>query len=83
MTGLVFTFIRPRPFGPYLLLGMVVSLAGAFVQARRIAPHPLFNHNDLFHVLEMGALYLCYQAARAFPEEPSGTGARRPASVVS
>ena len=67
--GLVFTLVRRTAFGPFLLAGVLVSLAGAFVQARRIAPHPFFNHNDLFHVLQMGGLYLCYRAAQAFPRE--------------
>ena len=65
--ALFFTLVRRQAFGPFLLFGVVVSLLGAFVQALQIAPHPSFNHNDLFHVLQMGGLYLCYRAARAFP----------------
>jgi hypothetical protein len=31
------------------------------VQARRLAPHRLFNHNDLYHVIQMVALYAFYR----------------------
>jgi hypothetical protein len=33
----------------------------ALIQVLRIAPHPQFNHNDLFHVVQTGALYLLYR----------------------
>ena len=45
----------------WITAGVVVSVLAALVQARRIAPHPQFNHNDLFHVIQMGALYLLYR----------------------
>jgi len=38
----------------------------ALVQAFRLAPHPQFNHNDLFHVVQMGALYLLYRGGMLF-----------------
>jgi hypothetical protein len=68
--GLFFTLVRRRAFAPWLLLGVVVSMVGAFVQTQRLAPHPLFNHNDLFHVIQMGGVYLLYRAAQQLP---SGT----------
>ena len=39
----------------------LVSLVGGIVQARRVAPHRHFNHNDLYHVIQMVALYLFYR----------------------
>jgi hypothetical protein len=68
--GLFCTLVRRRPFGPFLLLGVLVSFLGAYVQTQRLAPHPFFNHNDLFHVVQMLGLYLFYRAARTFPENP-------------
>lgn len=56
---------RPAPV-PMVLLGVAVSFAGACVQHFRLAPHPLFNHNDLFHVIEIGGLYCFYRAGRSF-----------------
>jgi len=62
--GLVFSVVKPRPFGPWLLLAVLVSFVGAFVQTMRLAPHPSFNHNDFFHVIQMAGLYFFYRAAR-------------------
>ena len=48
------------------VLTVAVSLAGALVQASGIDLHPHFNHNDLFHVIEIGGLYCFYRAGRSF-----------------
>lgn len=47
--------------GPWLLAGVAVTVVASGIQAWRLAPHPHFNHNDLFHVVQMGALYLLYR----------------------
>lgn len=49
------------PSAPWLLAGVAVSGAAAAVQIRRVAPHPRFNHNDLYHAVQMVALYLFYR----------------------
>lgn len=46
---------------PWLTAGVAVSVVAAGIQALGIAPHPHFNHNDLFHVVQMVALYLLYR----------------------
>ena len=48
----------------YILGGVLVSLVGAFVQQRRVALHRHFNHNDLYHVIQIGACYLFYRGGR-------------------
>jgi hypothetical protein len=48
------------PATPWLVVGVAVSAVAAVVQVRKIAPHPRFNHNDLYHVIQIGALYLFY-----------------------
>jgi hypothetical protein len=68
--ALFFTLARRRPFGPWLLAGTVASLLGAAVQAFRVAPHPSFNHNDLFHVVQAGAVFFFYAGALRLPEAP-------------
>jgi len=68
--GLFFTLARPRPFGPWLLLAVVASFLGAFVQVSRLSPHPDFNHNDLFHVIQMGGIYFFYRAALFLDGQP-------------
>lgn len=47
----------------WLVAGVGVSLVAALVQARRIAFHRHFNHNDLFHVIDMVAVYLFFRGA--------------------
>jgi hypothetical protein len=69
--GLAFTWLRPRPFGPWLLAGILVSVAGGAIQMLRLAPHPQFNHNDVFHVVQMAAQVCFYKAALAFPAGPA------------
>ena len=54
---------------PWLAGGVIWSLIGAGVQVEKLAPHRFFNHNDLYHVIQMGALYLFYRGARIFPEK--------------
>lgn len=53
---------RGRPEARPLLAGLLLSLAGGAVQALRLAPHPQFNHNDLFHLIGMAGLVLLYRA---------------------
>jgi len=57
-------FLTPTGLTPaagWLLGGVGVSVVAGAIQAFRLAPHPRFNHNDLFHVVQMGALYCLYR----------------------
>jgi len=45
----------------WLVAGVAVSLVAVLVQARHIAMHRYFNHNDLFHVIQMLGLYLFFR----------------------
>jgi uncharacterized membrane protein len=45
----------------WLIVGVLLSLVAGIVQARRLALHRQFNHNDLYHVIQMGALYAFYR----------------------
>lgn len=51
------------PSAPWLIGGVLVTLAGAAVQQSGLALHVHFNQNDLFHVIQMGGLYLLYRGA--------------------
>ena len=53
--------------GPLLagLVGLLLMIAGAIVQRLRLAVHPAyFNHNALFHVIQMAAFLLVFVAGR-------------------
>lgn len=52
------------PAAPWALAAVATSLIGALIQGNRLAPHAAFNHNDLFHVIEIASLYLFYRGGR-------------------
>ena len=45
----------------WLIAGVGVSLVAGLVQARHIAIHRHFNHNDLYHLIQIVALYLVFR----------------------
>ena len=47
-----------------ILAGVAVSIVGALVQASRFTLHEHFNHNDLYHVIQIAALVLLYRGAK-------------------
>ncbi len=48
---------------PWLVGGVLVSFLAAAIQANEIALHQHFNHNDLYHVIQLGGMYLFYRGA--------------------
>lgn len=52
---------RRERFAPWLLAGVAVSFAAAGIQASGLTLHRHFNHNDLYHVVQMGAFWLLYK----------------------
>lgn len=44
-------------------MGVLVSFLAAGIQALGIAPHESFNHNDLYHVVQMLGTWLLYNGA--------------------
>ena len=47
-----------------ILAGVAVSIVGALVQASGFTLHAHFNHNDLYHVIQIAALVLLYRGAK-------------------
>ena len=47
----------------WVVLGVLVSFLAAGIQAAGIAPHPHFNHNDLYHVVQMAGMWLLFKGA--------------------
>ncbi len=55
--------LRGHAGAGWLVAGLLTTLAGAAVQAGGVAPHASFNHNDLYHVIQMGATVMLYRGA--------------------
>lgn len=55
---------RRAAAGAWIAAGVAVSFVGAGVQMSGFALHPSFNHNDLYHVIQMAGLALLYGGAR-------------------
>ena len=62
LAGAVYSWIRwSEPGASWLVGGVLLSLVAGIVQARRLGLHRHFNHNDLFHLIQLLALYLFYR----------------------
>ena len=51
----------PLPGAGWAAAGVAVSFLAAAVQASGLTLHRHFNHNDLYHVIQMGGFYLLYR----------------------
>jgi Family of unknown function (DUF6962) len=60
----VVQLVRRGPSTPWVIGSIVVSVLGAFVQMSRLTLHEHFNHNDLYHVIQLVALWLLYRGGR-------------------
>lgn len=49
---------------PWVIAAVPVSALAATVQASGFAPYPYLNHNDLYHLIQIGAMLLFYQAGK-------------------
>ncbi|MCH7726414.1 MAG: hypothetical protein IH991_08060 [Planctomycetes bacterium] len=47
----------------WLISGVLISFAAAGIQMSGFNIHQHFNHNDLYHVIQMGAIFLLYRGA--------------------
>ncbi len=64
MFGVLALLLYYQPPGTkWILLGVLVSFGAAGIQRSGLALHKHFNHNDLYHVIQMGAMYLFYKGA--------------------
>lgn len=63
IVGVVFA-MRRGVAARWMWGSIAVSIAGALVQQQRLAFHQHFNHNDLYHLVQIVALWLLYRAGR-------------------
>ena len=55
---------RRAPSAPWVVAGILVSSAASLIQQSGFSLHQHFNHNDIFHVIQMLALWLLYRGGR-------------------
>jgi hypothetical protein len=55
----------------WIVAGVGASVAAALVQASGLALHEHFNHNDLYHVIQIAAMALLYRGARRLRDASS------------
>ncbi len=48
-----------------MVIGIIISLLGSFAQMLRLGISDSFNHNDVYHLIEMLALFVMYRALAA------------------
>jgi hypothetical protein len=48
----------------WMLAGVAVSILAGLAQASGISLHPHFNHNDLYHVIQIAAMFLFYNGLK-------------------
>lgn len=63
--------LRRGPATKWILGSIVLSVIGAVVQQTRFTLHPHFNFNDLYHVIQLVALWMLYRGG-------SNLGSRSP-----
>lgn len=65
--------VMARPWRGPMALAIALSIVAALVQQLRLAPAPWFNHNDLYHVIQLGAVVAFYRAGRCLGSAPPST----------
>ena len=53
--------------GAWVAAGILISFAAAGVQQSGVSMHRHFNHNDLYHLIQMLGFYFLYRGARLLP----------------
>lgn len=54
----------------WVAAGILVSFAAAGIQVSGLALHRHFNHNDLYHLIQMAGVYLLYRGGRHLVRVP-------------
>src|SRR4029077_6355696 len=62
----VVAIVHAWRFNGWILSGVAVSVLAGLAQASGFALHQRFNHNDLYHVLQIAAMFLFYRGVRAY-----------------
>jgi len=57
---------RRDPAAPWIASGILLSAAAAGIEALGVTVGQVFSHDDLYHLVQTGALYLLYRGGRLF-----------------
>jgi hypothetical protein len=57
-----------RPYAIWIIAGILISFAAAGIQLSGFTLHKNFNHNDLYHVVQMIGMYLLYRGGSALKD---------------
>lgn len=61
---MLYSWLRFHGVGTgWIITSILVAFIGAIVQQSGFSLHKHFNHNDIFHVIQMGGMYLLYRGA--------------------
>jgi hypothetical protein len=60
----------------WMLAGVAASALAGLVQASGVALHAHFNHNDLYHVIQAGAMLLLYRGVKRYATGPRRSSTR-------
>jgi Family of unknown function (DUF6962) len=64
MLGVLALLFYFQPAGTkWILLAVLISFGAAGIQRSSLTLHKHFNHNDLYHVIQIGAMYVFYRGA--------------------
>jgi hypothetical protein len=64
LVALLHTLCWRAPGSRWIVAGVAVSIAAAAVQASGLDLHRHFNHNDVYHLIQLVALVLYYRGVR-------------------
>src|SRR5262245_16667722 len=53
-----------RENGKWVVVGVVLAVAGLGFEATGFRAHQFLNHNDILHIIQLVAIWLCLPAAR-------------------
>jgi hypothetical protein len=60
---------RRLPSAAWVLAGVLVSMLGALFQQGRVSIHRQINYNELWHIFQMGAMYLLFRGGLLLREQ--------------
>ena len=65
----IYVFIYKGYVGAlFISVGLLVTLFASLIQSSKIVLHRHFNHNDLFHIVQMIGMYLMFEGGQEIPK---------------